>query len=124
MSEGLPRWALPVDPAEGRQRRRLRSAKRWIEPLVFTWLVSHGLPWLFLVTIASDFLGADKPYARLVVSLLVGSQVLAVLAAGTAAIITIRNWSSLSWGWIVGGLFPWAVFLAELTVLYAVALLF
>lgn len=123
MSEELPRWALPVDPEEGRRSRRSRSAKRWIEPLVFAWLVSHGLPWLFLVTIASDFLGADKPYSRLVVSLLFASQVLAILAAGAAAVITIRSWSSLSWGWIAGGLFPWAVFLAELTAMYALMLL-
>jgi hypothetical protein len=123
MSDVTPSRALPMDPGEGRQIRRLRRAKWWIDRLAFVWLVAHGLPYLLLFVIPAVLIGpGGKPHS-FVIPLLFGSQILALFAAGAAAVMTVRNWSTLPWPWIVAGLFPWTAFLAELTVMYGLTLL-
>ena len=114
----LPAVALPIDPEEGRRIRRRRSAKRRIEPLVVVWLVSHVVPYLAAYFFSESLPAPNEPHGRLLLSLLAASQWFALFVAGAAAVVTIRNWSVLSRGWIVGGLFPWAVFVGEITFMF------
>ncbi len=121
--QDLPAVALPIDPEEQRRLRRARAARRWIDPLVLAWFVAHVVPYLILFGFGNELLSSENRYRQVALSLLWASQLFALFSAGAAAVVTGRNWSVLSRGWIVGGLFPWAVFVGEVTWMYAMTLL-
>lgn len=121
-AEGLrdvPAFARPIDPDENRRIRGRRAAKRWIEPLILAWFVAYAMPYLLLIFF-SKHLGPSNSYGRTLLALLGASHLFSLFAAAAVAFVTARNLSALSRGWIAVGLFPWAVFVAELTAMYVV----
>ena len=114
-TERLPGYATPVDPMERRRNLRRRAAKRWIEPLVLGWLVTHGVPWLLAYGFREEIGELERSQQLFLLWVLAGSQVVALVFAGASAAITMWNGSLLSRGWIIAGLLPWTVFVAEIT---------